>query len=115
MYTHHGPMLYLTKDDQVVEEGDPRAAFVLVADGGQLPDDVAEKYGLTGEKPAVTLTPEQEAAAPGDDQPTAAEIAALKAKQAPANKLKQPAPANKGKGAASAPAVSDDAGASEES
>lgn len=80
MYTHHGPMLYLTNDDQVVEEGDPRAATVLVADGGQLPDDVAEKYGLAGEKPSVTFTPDEEAKAK-EAQPN-------KAKSAPTNKSK---------------------------
>lgn len=57
MYVHQGPNLYLAADQQtVVEEGDPRAAYVLVVKGGSLPDDVAEKHGLTGEKARATPT-----------------------------------------------------------
>lgn len=86
MYTHHGPMLYLTNDDQVVEEGDPRAAFVLVADGGQLPDDIAAKYNLVEGGAAAA---EEKA------KPAAAEEKAKPA--APETKLKAPAPTNKSK------------------
>lgn len=40
--------LYLTADKaKVVEEGDPEAAFLLVGEGGQIPQEEAEKYGLT--------------------------------------------------------------------
>lgn len=40
--------LYLNRDKTgVVEEGDPEAAFLLVAEGGELPHEEAEKYGLT--------------------------------------------------------------------
>lgn len=47
MYIHEGEDLYLAADQQtVVTESDPRAAFVLVARGGSLPDDVAERHGL---------------------------------------------------------------------
>lgn len=38
--------LYLTANDRVVREGDPEAAFLLVCAGGELPVDVAERYGL---------------------------------------------------------------------
>jgi hypothetical protein len=44
--------LYLNADrTRAVEEG-PEASFLLVADGGSLPDEEAEKYGLTGKKKA---------------------------------------------------------------
>jgi hypothetical protein len=43
--------LYLTRDDKVVEEGDPTAAFLLVGEGCELPDDIAAQYGLKN-KPA---------------------------------------------------------------
>jgi hypothetical protein len=43
--------LYLTSDGQVVEEGDERAATLLVGEGGQLSDADAAKYGLNGKAP----------------------------------------------------------------
>lgn len=46
-YIHDGPTLWLTEDQTtIVEDGDPRAAVLLVAHGGTLPDDVAAKYGI---------------------------------------------------------------------
>lgn len=45
-YIHDGPNLYLTADDQVVEEGDTRAATLLVAHGGTLPPEQVARYGL---------------------------------------------------------------------
>ncbi len=43
--------LYLTADKaRVVDEGDAEAAFLLVGEGGELPEEEAEKYGLTGAK-----------------------------------------------------------------
>jgi hypothetical protein len=45
--------LYLTSDGQVVEEGDERAATLLVGEGGQLSDEQAAQYGL-GSAPAAT-------------------------------------------------------------
>lgn len=54
-YVHDGPPLYLADDQAtVVEEGDPRAAYLLVATGGTLPDAVAKQHGLprTDEKGA---------------------------------------------------------------
>src|SRR6185436_4884715 len=48
-YIHEGDSLYLAADQEtVVPEGDPRAAYLLVAAGGTLPDDLAEKHGLKG-------------------------------------------------------------------
>lgn len=46
-YVHAGPALYLTADrSEVVEEGDERAAFLLVADGGTAPAEDVAKYQL---------------------------------------------------------------------
>jgi hypothetical protein len=54
-YVHEGDSLYLAADQEtVVEEGDSRAAYLLVAEGGTLPDDVAEKHGLKGKAGAPT-------------------------------------------------------------
>ncbi len=65
MYTSE-KRLYLTAEGKVVEEGDPNAATLLVGIGGQLSDEDAERYGLTGK---------------ATDE---------KAKPAPANKAKTP-------------------------
>lgn len=55
MYIHSGPRKYLTKDQQVVDEGDPRAAFLLIGEGGQLSLEDAERYGLLAKaKPEPT-------------------------------------------------------------
>jgi hypothetical protein len=87
MWTNEGEDMYLTADrSAVVDANDPRAAFLLVARGGQIPIDEAEKYGLTGDQ-SSTMTDEP------TDEPTDA-----KAKPAaPENKLKA-APTNKGRG-----------------
>jgi hypothetical protein len=55
--------LYLTEDGQVVEEGDPRAAILLVGEGGQLSDEDARRYGLTEktEAKAKAAPPENKA------------------------------------------------------
>ncbi len=82
MWTNDGPSLYWDSEkQQIVTEGDTRAAWLLVAAGGQLPLEEAERYGLTAERKAAAEKAE-----------------ASKAKQAQANKLKQPPPNNKGKG-----------------
>jgi hypothetical protein len=45
--------LYLDADGNVVKEGDPKAATLLVGAGGQLSDEDARRYGLVQrEKPA---------------------------------------------------------------
>lgn len=64
MYIHQGPTLCLTADGGVVEEGDPRARYVLVADGGSLSDEEAEKYGLTGKKAKAEPPPNKAKAEP---------------------------------------------------
>jgi hypothetical protein len=75
MWTNDGPALYWDSEkQQIVTEGDSRSAWLLVAAGGQLPLEEAERYGLT------------------DDRKAEAE----KAKAAPDNKLKA-APTNKAK------------------
>ena len=80
MWTNDGPSLYWDSEKQeIVLEGDSRAAWLLVAEGAQLPLEEAERYGLTADRKA--------AAAPAE-----------KAKAAPDNKLKTPPPPNKSKG-----------------
>lgn len=81
--------LWLTADkNEVVEDGDPRAAFLLGGAGTEVPDAEAERLGLTAAKPA----PEPEPAA---EEP-AVEPAPAKAKKAPANKARKSS-ANKSK------------------
>lgn len=62
--------LYLTVDDKVVKEGDPKAAFLYATPSKEIPMSEAVKYGLARK--------------------------ASKAEAASANKAK-PAPANKAK------------------
>lgn len=52
--------LYVNKDkSRVVEESDPEAAYLLVAEGSELSDADAEKYGLGGaEVKQVAAAPE---------------------------------------------------------
>lgn len=58
---------YLTADRQnVVEEGDPKAQFLLVRAGMELPDALAEQYGLSGKKAAA---PPPAQSAPADSGP----------------------------------------------
>lgn len=62
MWTNDGDDLYLNGDrTKVVAQDDPEAAFLLVASGGQLPLDEAEKYGLTGEKTKAKPAPDNKA------------------------------------------------------
>jgi hypothetical protein len=59
--------LWLTADrERVVKDGDPDAAFLLCAEGNELPRVDAERYGLVGGK-------KQAAAKPKGDEPPAAE------------------------------------------
>ena len=66
MWTNDGPALYLdAKQQEVVAEGDARAAFLLVAAGGQLSEEEARKWGLLGsESKAKKDTPDNKAKAP---------------------------------------------------
>jgi len=91
MWTNDGPNLYLTADQStVVQEDDPRARYLLVAQGGQLPIADAERYSLTGGAA-------EKATKSGDDVGARESEAKRKAEPTP-NKLKQPLPANKSKG-----------------
>ena len=46
-YVHEGPSrLWLTEDGEVVEDGDERAAILLVAPGQTLSDEEATRYKL---------------------------------------------------------------------
>lgn len=46
--------LWLTADrEKVVEDGDPKAAFLLGNEGAEVPDDEAKRLGLTGSKKAA--------------------------------------------------------------
>lgn len=86
--------LYLNADrTRAVEEG-PEASFLLVAEGGSLPDEEAEKYGLTGEKkaqaepepvPSTAADPEPAEQKKAQDEP--AETKAISAP--PENKAQQ--------------------------
>lgn len=74
MYIHEGKPLYLTADkSEAVEEGDERAAFLLVGSGGQLTDEEAAKYGLKGKKAApenkLKAGPSENKAVEAEDAP----------------------------------------------
>jgi hypothetical protein len=43
--------LYRTLDDEVVEEGHPDAAFLLVNEGGTLSEEDIRKYGIEARQP----------------------------------------------------------------
>lgn len=55
--------LYLTEDDQVVEEGDERATRLLVGAEGVVDDETVKRYKLKS-KPA----PEEKAKAPAENK-----------------------------------------------
>lgn len=71
---------YLAADGEtVVGEGDPRAATLLVGEGGQLSDEDAARYGLT----RVRATAAEELVEEPAEEP--------KGKLARANKARKPA------------------------
>jgi hypothetical protein len=92
--------LYVTADrSRVVEEDDPQAAMLLVAEGGEIQDEEAARLGLTGKKKAepepvvvhsIAADPEPDpkparrSAAKDDDEDDAAEAKAVSGP--PANK-----------------------------
>lgn len=73
--------LYLTEDGRrAVPEGDPEAATLLCAAGGEVPRAVAERYGLVLEPtPVPEVQAEEAEAAPEPKQ-----------RRAPANKARRP-------------------------
>lgn len=88
--------LYLTADKkEVVEEGDPRARFVLGVEGSEIPDDQAEELGLVkistkspeGRKATRPLVQEPGEVEP-EEEPKAKEPAQNKAAATKANKGK---------------------------
>lgn len=72
--------LWLTADKaKVVEDGDPKAAFLLGTAGKDVPDAEAERLGLSGKPKAA-----EKQAAPAEDKQAAEP--ANKARKAPARK-----------------------------
>lgn len=58
--------LWLTADrGKVVEDGDPKAAFLLGVAGSDVPDDEAKRLGLTSKK-AAAKAEDKAAAAPAN-------------------------------------------------
>lgn len=54
--------LYLAADNEtVVEDGDPRAAFLLSGPGGEIPGPEVERLGLTGKDDKIILPQDQPA------------------------------------------------------
>ena len=91
MWTNDGPPIYLDATKiRTVEAGSPDAAFLLVAEGGQIPMSVAKQYGVTDKPPEAEqlALPETEATeateAPAETEPLEAER--RKGKQAPNTK-----------------------------
>lgn len=81
-YIHEGSPLYLAEDHVTVVEADsPRASYLLVATGGNLPDDVAKRYGLPRQA--------ESAEAPDPEAEKAATPKLNKAKAASANKAQE--------------------------
>ena len=61
--------LFLTADEKrVVPEGDPDAAFLFAAEGSEISDADAEKFGLS---PAAKAEPEGKQAAAADNKQAA--------------------------------------------
>lgn len=86
MWTNDGDDLYVTDDrSEVVSADDPRAAFLLVAKGGQITIEEAQRYGLTGEQ-SSQAQPEAPEAPEADEKAKAATV--NKAKANPTNKSK---------------------------
>lgn len=74
--------LYVTADgSRLVDENDPEAAYLLAPAGEEIPDDVAEKYGLVSRE---TLNDE------GDDEPGDAGAEAKERKKKPSTKVRAP-------------------------
>lgn len=78
---------YRDKDGNLVEEGDPNAAFLVAGKGTEIPKSTVEKYGLD------KVAPASEEATVADE---AEEAPAAKSKKPAENKMKTPK-SNKGK------------------
>lgn len=58
---------YRDAEGNLVEEGDPNAAFLVAGKGTEIPDEVIQKYGIPEEAPVEESAPEpaeEKAAAP---------------------------------------------------
>jgi len=72
---------YLTADRQnVVEEGDPKAQFLLVRAGNEIPDAQAEQYGIKGDKKAAPASEAPPASSDSGPEPKNREQAMPKLK-----------------------------------
>jgi hypothetical protein len=77
--------LYVTMDrSRVVDESDPEAAYLLVAEGGSLTEEEARQYGLMGGDAPTPEAPEAEAPAEEEADAKAKRPAANKAVTGPA-------------------------------
>lgn len=71
--------LYVNRDEtEIVEEGSPEAASLLVGAGGEIPDEVAKKYGLTNAPEAQENSPADQAVNDAKEAKQAANKAAPK-------------------------------------
>jgi hypothetical protein len=94
MWTNDGPPIYLDSTKiRVVDAESPDAAFLLVAQGSQIPMSVAKQYGVTDKPPEAEQLglPETDATdatdAPAETEPL--ETEPRKGKPAPATKLRE--------------------------
>jgi len=71
-YTSEKQLFVNSDRSQVVPGDSPDAAFLLVGEGGELPDEEAEKYGLAGRKRgARAADPEEPTAEDAETEPRA--------------------------------------------
>lgn len=74
--------LFLTADrDELVEEGDPRAAFLWASAGSEVSDEEAAEVGYKA--------PKAKQAAPAEDKAVAAPVEDKAAKKAPAKRARK--------------------------
>lgn len=109
MWTNTGDDIYLNADKSAIVPSDsPEAAYLLVASGGQIPLEEAQKYGLIGSQ-----LPERPEDARGHDDASDEKLAARlederaqedrrqeeerKNKPAPDNKIRRGPPDDKGR------------------
>lgn len=78
--------LYLDKDGKVVEANDPTRQRLLIAQGGNMPLELAQKYGLVTVTPAVVETVAPQAPETSDEGAKAKAPALNKAKLPGENK-----------------------------
>jgi hypothetical protein len=109
MWTNTGDDIYLNADKSAIVPSDsPEAAYLLVASGGQIPIEAAQKYGLVGSQlPERPEDARGHGDARGHDDDADPKLAARlikerqeeerKNKPAPDNKIRRPAPDDKGR------------------